>query len=381
VGAVVFDFRYKNVEGKWKGSGHCRGSNRDTAFDALEQKNGGMPEGRYMSRPRDGHARDWDPFSWPRAVSEPAQQRVSALAAAARNHMDAKREWPFSAFDASRGTRGRHPAEPTGVVTSRREAPAKPTAAEREVADLLPIEADPDAARAVLDRVPLWFHTFSLDHSDELYTPGVARDHRYRIPALPEDFSGTSVLDVGTFDGFYAFLAEARGARRVVAVDNEQYRVWVQSRWGVELEGGEGFTAIRELLRSKVEYRRLDAFDLDQLEETFDFILCFGILHRVDNPMGLLKVLRRRLSAEGRVLLETYGSADRTLDAPAAIHAYEEGEVYARDDFVYWGFTPAGLEAMACHADFEGFELIDAPVIDGHPRVIGTLRARAARRP
>ena len=267
------------------------------------------------------------------------------------------------------------------MVTLRREAPPEPTAAEREVADLLPIEAGPDAARAVRDRVPLWFHTFSLDHSDELYTPGVARDHRYRIPALPEDFSGMSVLDVGTFDGFYAFLAEARGARRVVAVDNEQYRVWVKSRWGVELEGGEGFTAIRELLHSTVEYRRLNAFDLDQLGETFDFILCFGILHRVDNPMGLLKVLRRCLSAEGRVLLETYGSADRTLDAPAATHAYEAGEVYARDDFVYWGFTPAGLDAMACHAEFEGFELIDAPVIDGHPRVIGTLRARAMPRP
>jgi tRNA (mo5U34)-methyltransferase len=244
------------------------------------------------------------------------------------------------------------------------------------VADLLPIEADPDAARAVLDRVPLWFHTFSLDHSDELYTPGVARDHRYRIPALPEDFSGMSVLDVGTFDGFYAFLAEARGARRVVAVDNEQYRVWVKSRWGVELEGGEGFTAIQELLQSKVEYRRLDAFDLDQLEETFDFILCFGILHRVDNPMGLLEVLRRRLSPDGRVLLETYGSADRMLDASASAHVYEAGEVYAHDDFVHWGFTPASLRCLARDADYEGFELFDAPVIDGHPRVIGTLRAR-----
>ena len=40
---------------------------------------------------------------------------------------------------------------------------------------------------------------------------------------------------------------------------------------------------------------------------------------------------------------------------------------------MYWGFTPAGLDAMARHAGFEGFELIDAPVIDGHPRVIGAL--------
>jgi hypothetical protein len=30
---------------------------------------------------------------------------------------------------------------------------------------------------------------------------------------------------------------------------------------------------------------------------------------------------------------------------------------------------------MARHAGFEGFELIDAPVIDGHSRVIGALRS------
>ena len=45
--------------------------------------------------------------------------------------------------------------------------------------------------------------------------------------------------------------------------------------------------------------------------------------------MGLLK-LRRRLSAGGLVLLETYASsADRTLEASAAIHVCEAGEVYA----------------------------------------------------
>ncbi len=244
------------------------------------------------------------------------------------------------------------------------------------MADLIQIETDPETAAAVLERVPLWFHTFSLDASRELYTRGVARDHRYRIPALPEDFSDMSVLDIGTFDGFYAFLAEARGAERVVAVDNEQYREWISSRWGVELKGGEGFAAIRELLASEVDYHRLDAFDLDELGETFDLILCFGILHRVENPLGLLKTLRRRLAAGGRVLLETHGPEGRALDSSAAVHIPEAGEVYSRDDFVYWSFTPAGLDAMARHAGFEGFELIDAPVIDGHRRVIGELRSR-----
>jgi ribosomal protein L11 methylase PrmA len=51
----------------------------------------------------------------------------------------------------------------------------------------------------------------------------VARDHRYRVPFLPVSFAGRRVLDVGTFDGFHAYLAEHRGPTRVVAVDNEQY--------------------------------------------------------------------------------------------------------------------------------------------------------------
>ena len=54
----------------------------------------------------------------------------------------------------------------------------------------------------------------------------------------------------------------------------------------VELEGGEGFRAIRRLLGSGVEYRRRDAFALDRLEERFDFVCCFGILHRVENSLG-----------------------------------------------------------------------------------------------
>jgi tRNA (mo5U34)-methyltransferase len=259
----------------------------------------------------------------------------------------------------------------------RTEPLLQPTAAEREVADLLRIDADAEAARAALEKVPFWFHTFNLDGAHALYTPGAARDHRYRIPTIPGDFSDLSALDVGTFDGFYAFLAEARGARRVVAVDNEQYRAWVRSRWRVELQGGEGFRAISELLGSHVEYRRLDAFDLDHLRERFDFIFCFGILHRVENPLGLLGVLRRRLAGGGRMLLETYGVADPGLEESAALHVCQAGEVYAHDDFVYWGFTAKCLDRMARHAGYGGFDLADAPVIDGHPRIIGTLHARA----
>jgi hypothetical protein len=94
---------------------------------------------------------------------------------------------------------------------------------EQEVADILAVEVDPVVVRRVLGEVPFWFHTFALNRGAGIYTPGVAVDHRYRLPFVPASFAVLRVLDVGTFDGFYTFVAEARGARRVVAVNSEQY--------------------------------------------------------------------------------------------------------------------------------------------------------------
>ncbi|HEY3946727.1 MAG TPA: DUF1698 domain-containing protein [Solirubrobacteraceae bacterium] len=248
------------------------------------------------------------------------------------------------------------------------------TKAEREVADLLWIEVAPGLARATLESVPFWFHTFALNRAEGIYTPGAARDHRYRVCALPEDFAGVSVLDVGCFDGFYAFLAERRGAERVLAIDNEQYRLWVASRWGVQLQGGEGFRAVHRLLGSAVEYRRMDAFALDGVEERFDLVYCFGILHRVENPLGLLRVLRGRTVSGGMVLVETYGVGPEDRNDPA-IRVSDPGEVYAGDEFVYWGFGDAGLQRLARIAGFSRVESLVNVEVDGHPRIIGRLVA------
>jgi tRNA (mo5U34)-methyltransferase len=264
--------------------------------------------------------------------------------------------------------------ETTGAARSAARDRFVVTRAEREVADLLPIDVDAAVARAAVEAVPFWFHSFALNRAEGIYTPGAARDHRYRISTLPKDFGGMRVLDVGTFDGFYAFLAEHRGADRVVAVDNEQYRMWVASRWGVELEGGEGFSAIHRLLGSAVEYRRMDAFELDGLDERFDLIYCCGILHRVENPLGLLRVLRGRTASGGSVLVETYGVRPEDRDGPA-LRVSEPGEVYAGDEFVYWGFGHAGLERLARIAGFSRVESLVDVEVDDHPRIIGRLLA------
>jgi hypothetical protein len=57
------------------------------------------------------------------------------------------------------------------------------------VADLLPIEVDRTSLAPPVKEVMFWFHTFALNRAEGIYTPGAARDHRYRVSTLPGDFA------------------------------------------------------------------------------------------------------------------------------------------------------------------------------------------------
>jgi len=62
---VIFDFRYKDGQGKWKTLGHRKGLTRDAAFASLQKRDSRNSATEYMSRPRDGRTRKWDLFRRP----------------------------------------------------------------------------------------------------------------------------------------------------------------------------------------------------------------------------------------------------------------------------------------------------------------------------
>ncbi len=80
-------------------------------------------------------------------------------------------------------------------------------------------------------QVPRWWH--SIDLGNGIVTPGI------KTPAIHQqelaswrlmDLHGKTVLDVGAWDGYYAFEAERRGAKRVVAVDHYVWSVdWAKA--------------------------------------------------------------------------------------------------------------------------------------------------------
>jgi tRNA (mo5U34)-methyltransferase len=139
------------------------------------------------------------------------------------------------------------------------------------------------------------------------------------------------------------------------------------------MQGSAGFRAIADLTGSRVEYHRMDAMEVRELGARFDVVLCFGILHRVTDPVALLQTLTDVLAPGGELVLETYGS--RLPAGTPAIEVREPGDVYARDDFVYWGFPAEALRRLGRVVGLDDVEIVDELEVDGHLRIVAVLRS------
>jgi tRNA (mo5U34)-methyltransferase len=103
---------------------------------------------------------------------------------------------------------------------------------------------------------------------------------------IPEDLSGKTVLDVGCNGGFYSIEMKRRGAQRVVAVDSSEQHL-AQARFAAEVS------------QTEIEFHRMSAYDLEALQERFDYVLFMGLLPHLRYPLYALdkiaQVVRERL--------------------------------------------------------------------------------------
>ena len=155
-----------------------------------------------------------------------------------------------------------------------------------------------------------WYHTLQL--APGVVTPGwfdmrpVVRE----LP-LPESLSGKRCLDVGTFDGFWAFEMERRGADEVVAIDllDHAQADWppnsrpetVEAISRHKQEGG-GFELARQWLGSSVARHEMSVYDVDPaVLGKFDFIYMGSLLLHLRDPVRALDRLRQ--VCDGRLLI------------------------------------------------------------------------------
>jgi tRNA (mo5U34)-methyltransferase len=152
---------------------------------------------------------------------------------------------------------------------------------------------DPELAGRV--REQSWYHTIEL--APDLTTTGWfdLRPYLGRY-GLPDRMDGMRALEVGTWDGFWAFEMERRGAAVVALdLDHERDLDWPPRRRPErfpESSRGEGFALAAEILGSGVERRNLSIYDAAPAElGTFDLVFCGSVLiHLRDQLLALERI-------------------------------------------------------------------------------------------
>jgi tRNA (mo5U34)-methyltransferase len=188
-------------------------------------------------------------------------------------------------------------------------------------------EAQKRALIKEMNSIRWWHHIPLPPLGPGVVTPGTEPTPEMRMEYLhlPESFAGQNVLDIGAWDGKFSFLAEARGAKYVVAAD-----VWEDS-------GSSSHTGLRpnltglqfahSVLESHVRIERESVYNLDQIlaYASMDTVLFFGVLYHLVHPMLALKQIARVLKPGGLLILET---------ATAYLHMHEP----------VWQFAPDGWD-------------------------------------
>lgn len=192
-----------------------------------------------------------------------------------------------------------------------------------------------------------WFH--SIDLGDGVVTKGVKPPERLafqaaRIFRFP--IAGQSVLDIGCWDGFFAFEAKRRGASRVLAAD---HHVWTHG-WGKKA----AFELARRCVEPSVELREIELEKMTPASVgEFDVVLHLGILNHLKNPLAAMEqaaALTRRM-----LVVETH--VDTSLPAePPAMRFYPFDELN-NNASNWWGPNVSCVHAMLQVCGFKRIEV------------------------
>jgi tRNA (mo5U34)-methyltransferase len=236
--------------------------------------------------------------------------------------------------------------------------------------------------------VPVWCHTIHLGHG--VVTPGIMgslpeMENRLATLRLPE-LSGKSVLDINTLDGFFAFAAERRGARRVVALDHylwamdmpQHLKYWSDCKEkGLrprpyhempyyrpdQMPGLAGFDTARQALQSSVEGIAAEFMEMD-LESLgkFDVVLYLGSLYHMENPLAALKRVAK--VTEDLAIIETEATAFPGFEDHGVCEFFESNELNG-DVSNWWAPNEKALTGMCRAAGFrEVTTIVGSPLRD-----------------
>lgn len=201
-----------------------------------------------------------------------------------------------------------------------------------------------------------WYHTLELAPD---YTTSGIFDLRGVVDhyGLPDRMNGMTALDVGTWDGFWAFEMERRGAK-VTALDLDDMADldWPAVRRPAtfpETRRGDGFRLAKEVLGSSVE--RVDRSIYDALPEDlgqFDVVFCGSVvIHLRDQVLAIERIANLTKPGGAFLSTEAYDPAFGRLPvAMARFRAHRDKSV------VFWEPT---IRAWRLMLEIGGFSKVE----------------------
>ncbi|MCW3039571.1 MAG: hypothetical protein JWM31_1476 [Solirubrobacterales bacterium] len=199
-----------------------------------------------------------------------------------------------------------------------------------------------------------WYHVLELEPG--VVTPGMfdlrGSEHHYH---LPEDMTGMRALEVGTWDGFWAFEMERRGATVVaIDLDDERELDWPPRRRPTEWPDnprGVGFALASEVYGSRVERVICSVYDMtpEKLGGQFDLVFCGSVLiHLRDQLLALQRIAELTKPGGTFVSAEEYDPwLSRLPVALSRYHADRDAAV------VFWMPSVRTWKAMMWTAGFD----------------------------
>lgn len=198
-----------------------------------------------------------------------------------------------------------------------------------------------------------WYHSFEING---VSNKGIRTSLEYQMwaaQAIPIDLTGKTVLDLGAADGFYSYLCESRGAKKVVSLDFMEWK---------------GHSIIKKILNSNVEFRISKVQDIDSINENFDIILFFGLYYHLEDPVQALRKIFGKAN-------ETVFLAGHIINHPEPLMCYyNEFEMHPDDDSNWWAATPSCLIDIGKRIGFSRSEFVGNLIqkIDFQPEHIRT---------
>lgn len=178
-----------------------------------------------------------------------------------------------------------------------------------------------------------WYHKMPYEGG---VTPGLWNQESLENIVNTYTFTGDRVLDVGTLDGKWGFMALKKGAKSVLSIDPSPRPTW--SAYHKSLNSPPGISYIKTTLEELVSH---------QYHPTWDLILDFGVYYHTEDLVAHFRSLYHALENDGTALIEGEVILDGSPGAAYFYPIYENG-----DGTTHWVPTPSCLESILGYVGF-----------------------------